>query len=99
MADAKSITEEFISSSAVNSSALSNAKKISKSGGFKKLCKSADETLIFGDCYGSGSKPYNASVDLSVFLSGLSFPSTTSPLPIADFYSFFAKRFAFAGRF
>lgn len=27
MADAKSITEEFISSSAVNSSALSNAKK------------------------------------------------------------------------
>lgn len=65
MADAKSITEEFISSSAVNSSALSNAKKISKSGGFKKLCKSADETLIFGDCYGSGSKPYNASVDLS----------------------------------
>lgn len=65
MADAKSITEEFISSSAVNSSALANAKKISKSGGFKKLCKSADESLIFGDCYGSGSKPYNASVDFS----------------------------------
>lgn len=65
MADIKSITEEFISSSAVNSSALSNAKKISKSGGFRKLCRSADYTLIFGDCYGSGSKPYNASVDLS----------------------------------
>ena len=65
MADAKIITDEFISSSAVNSSALTNAKKISKSGGFKKLCKSADETLIFGDCYGSGSKPYNASVDFS----------------------------------
>ena len=64
MADAKSITEEFISSSAINSSALSNAKKISKTGGFKRLCKSADGTLIFGDCYGSGSKPYNASVDL-----------------------------------
>jgi len=65
MADARSITEEFISSNAVNSSALSNAKKISDKGGFRKLCKSADETLIFGDCYGSGSKPYNASVDLS----------------------------------
>ena len=65
MADARSITEEFISSNAVNSSALSNAKKISNTGGFRKLCKSADETLIFGDCYGSGSKPYNASVDLS----------------------------------
>lgn len=65
MADARSITEEFISSSAVNPSALSNAKKISSSGGFRKLCRSADETLIFGDCYGSGSKPYNASVDFS----------------------------------
>ena len=65
MADIKSITEEFISSSAVNPSSISNAKKISKSGGFRKLCKSADDTLIFGDCYGSGSKPYNASVDFS----------------------------------
>ena len=65
MADIQSITEEFISSSAVNPSSISNAKKISKSGGFRKLCKSADDTLIFGDCYGSGSKPYNASVDFS----------------------------------
>ncbi|MBO4878151.1 MAG: SWIM zinc finger family protein [Ruminococcus sp.] len=65
MADARIITDEFISSNAVNSSALSNAKKVSNSGGFRKLCKSADETLIFGDCYGSGSKPYNASVDFS----------------------------------
>lgn len=65
MADVNTITEELISSSAVNPSALSNAKKISNTGGFRKLCKSADETLIFGDCYGSGSKPYNASVDLS----------------------------------
>ena len=65
MSDVKTITEEFISSHAVNSSALTNAKKISKNGGFRKLCISADNTLIFGDCYGSGSKPYNASVDLS----------------------------------
>lgn len=65
MSNARSITEEFIRNSAVNSSALNNAKKISTSGGFKKLCKSEDEMLIFGDCYGSGSKPYNASVDFS----------------------------------
>ncbi len=65
MSNANSITEEFIRSSAVNTSALNNAKKISSSGGFRKLCKTADETLIFGDCYGSGSKPYNASVDFS----------------------------------
>lgn len=65
MSNTNSITEEFIRSSAVNTSALNNAKKISSSGGFRKLCKTADETLIFGDCYGSGSKPYNTSVDLS----------------------------------
>lgn len=65
MADVKIITDELINSSAVNPSALANAKKISGSGGFRKLCISADNTLLFGDCYGSGSKPYNASVDLS----------------------------------
>ena len=65
MSNANSITEEFIRNFAVNASALNNAKKISSSGGFKKLCKSEDEKLIFGDCYGSGSKPYNASVDFS----------------------------------
>ena len=65
MSTARSITEEFIRNSAVNASAMNNAKKISASGGFRKLCKSDDEMLIFGDCCGSGSKPYNASVDFS----------------------------------
>ena len=65
MADVNIITEDFINSSAINSSALANAKKISKQGGFKKLCITADNTLIFGDCYGSGSKPYTSSVDCS----------------------------------
>lgn len=65
MKSANSITEEFVRTNAPNTSALNNAKKISNSGGFKKLCKSEDETLIFGECYGSGSKPYSASVDFS----------------------------------
>ena len=65
MKDINSITEDFAAASAVNSAALNNARKISAKGGFRKLCKSADNTLIFGDCYGSGSKPYNASVDFS----------------------------------
>lgn len=65
MKNANSITEEFVRTNAQNSAALNNAKKISNSGGFKKLCKSDDETLIFGECYGSGSKPYSASVDFS----------------------------------
>lgn len=63
MKNANSITEEFVRTNAPNPAALNNAKKISNSGGFKKLCRSADETLIFGECYGSGSKPYSASVD------------------------------------
>lgn len=63
MKDITSITEDFAAASAVNAAALNNARKISAKGGFRKLCKSADNTLIFGDCYGSGSKPYNASVD------------------------------------
>lgn len=65
MKNANSITEEFVRTNAPNSTALNNARKISNSGGFKKLCRSADETLIFGECYGSGSKPYSASVDFS----------------------------------
>ena len=65
MAGVNSITEDFIRSFAANTAASNNAKKISNSGGFRKLCKTSDETLIFGDCYGSGSKPYNASVDFS----------------------------------
>ena len=65
MKNANSITEEFVRTNAQNIAALNNAKKISNSGGFKKLCKSADETLIFGECYGSGSKPYSASADFS----------------------------------
>ena len=67
MLNINSITEDFVKANAANASALNNAKKISSSGGFRKLCKTADELLIFGDCYGSGSKPYSASVD---FYSG-----------------------------
>ena len=65
MSDANSITEEFVRTNAVNASALSNAKKISSSGAFRALYKTDDDKLIYGDCYGSGSKPYNASCDFS----------------------------------
>lgn len=65
MSDINSITEEFVRTSAVNASALSNAKKISSSGGFRALYKTADDLLIYGECYGSGKTPYNASCDFS----------------------------------
>ncbi|MGN1416022.1 MAG: SWIM zinc finger family protein [Oscillospiraceae bacterium] len=65
MSTAKVINEDMIRSLAPNSAAVSNGQKISRSGGFVKLCKTADETLIFGECKGSGSKPYMTSADFS----------------------------------
>ena len=54
MQKASMITEELIRSAAPNAAALSNAKKISDKNGFQKLCINDDETLIFGECKGSG---------------------------------------------
>ena len=61
----ENITEELIHSLAPNAAAILNAKKISRSGDFISLYKSQDNTLIFGECRGSGKKPYNASADFS----------------------------------
>ena len=59
----KNITEQQILALAPNSAAASNGKKISKSGGFVKLCKSADDTFFMGECKGSGKNPYITSAD------------------------------------
>ena len=59
------ITDELVRSLAPNTSAVSNGQKISRSGGFISLCRSEDKTLIFGECKGSGSKPYSTSADFS----------------------------------
>ncbi|MDE7360360.1 MAG: SWIM zinc finger domain-containing protein, partial [Oscillospiraceae bacterium] len=40
-----------------------NGKKISKSGGFQKLYRAADESLYMGECKGSGKNPYITSAD------------------------------------
>ncbi len=65
MPTAQIITEEYIRSAAPNSAAAANGQKISRTGGFTKLCKTADETLIFGECSGSGKNPYHTSADFS----------------------------------
>ena len=65
MPSAEMITDELVRSLAPNTSAVSNGQKISRSGGFISLCRSEDKTLIFGECKGSGSKPYNTSADFS----------------------------------
>ncbi|MCM1132918.1 MAG: hypothetical protein NC340_05560 [Ruminococcus flavefaciens] len=63
MATIKNITEDFIISSAPNSTAVANARKISRTGGFYSLKKTADDTLIYGECKGSSAKPYYTSAD------------------------------------
>lgn len=59
------ITEQFILSNAPNSGAVSNGKNLSRKNSFSGLKKTADETLIWGDCTGSGKNPYHTSLDFS----------------------------------
>lgn len=59
----KNITEQQIQALAPNPAAAANGKKISNSGGFVKLCKSADDTFFMGECKGSGKNPYVTSAD------------------------------------
>ncbi|MBP1991907.1 SWIM zinc finger family protein [Paenibacillus eucommiae] len=57
------ITEAYVDSLALNSSAIKNGKDLVKKNSFPKLCKTEDGTLIFGECKGSGSSPYFCSAD------------------------------------
>ena len=63
--DITGITEEFVQRNAVNSSAFDNAGKISTKNEFIGRNITADKSLLFGDCRGSGKEPYHTSVDLS----------------------------------
>ncbi|WP_438446967.1 SWIM zinc finger family protein [Gorillibacterium sp. sgz5001074] len=59
------ITEAYVDSLAMNASAIKNGKDLVKKNSFPKLCRSEDDTLLFGECKGSGSEPYRCSVDLA----------------------------------
>lgn len=65
MSTASIITMELVRSSAPNEAAIANARKICSRGEFISLKKTADETLIFGECQGSGKNPYSTSADFS----------------------------------
>ena len=56
------LNNSYIDSLAPNASAIKNGKSLAKKS-FTKLCISADETLLFGECAGSGKKPYICSMD------------------------------------
>lgn len=58
-----SITTELIERVAINTNSITNAKKISQQNGFIVLSKSADETLLYGECKGGGKNPYITTAD------------------------------------
>jgi hypothetical protein len=58
------LTEAYVDSLALNSSAIKNGKDLVKKNSFPKLCQSEDGTIIFGECKGSGKDPYQCSVDV-----------------------------------
>lgn len=62
---AEIITEELIRSLAQNSNAITNAQKISRTGGFVTLYQTENKDLIFGECKGSGKSGYQTSADFS----------------------------------
>lgn len=63
MSTAGTITQELVRSAAPNAAAIANAQKICSRSEFLYLHKTEDETLIFGECQGSGKSPYFTSVD------------------------------------
>ncbi len=58
-----SITEEFINSIAQNQNAITNGLGLIKKNSFVKLNISEDETVLFGECKGSGASNYVTSAD------------------------------------
>lgn len=57
------LTEQFIRLAAPNAAAAENGRKLSKKGSFSALQRSADGTLYWGLCAGSGKTPYHTSID------------------------------------
>ena len=57
------LTEQFILLQAPNAAAASNGRKLSQGGKFSNLRRTADGTLYWGECAGSGKVPYRVSLD------------------------------------
>jgi len=61
-----SIDEAFIEAAAPNADAAKNGRGLVLKGKFLQLHQSADATLLFGHCQGSGKQPYLCSADFAV---------------------------------
>ncbi len=60
------LTEQTILMQAPNPAAAENGRKLSKKGSFSHLCRTADSTLYWAECAGSGKLPYRTSIDFSL---------------------------------
>ena len=57
------LTEQFILLQAPSPAAAENGRKLSKKGGFSLHRRTADGTLYWAECAGSGKNPYRVSID------------------------------------
>lgn len=60
-----SIDETSVDAMAPNAEAIKNGRGLVLKGKFTKLHKSPDDTLLFGECSGSGATPYKCSSDFA----------------------------------
>ena len=59
------IDEGYIGSTAPNADAVKNGRALVAKGKFVALNVDADETILFGQCAGSGKVPYKVSCDFA----------------------------------
>ncbi|MFM9960919.1 MAG: SWIM zinc finger domain-containing protein [Planctomycetaceae bacterium] len=60
-----SIDDAFVDSTAPNAEAIKNGRGLVVKGKLLKLSIDGDETVIFGECQGSGKEPYRCSSDFA----------------------------------
>ncbi len=59
------VSDSLIRAITTKDKALSDGRTLVKKGAFKKLGRMADDSLLWGQCQGSGAKPYEISIDLA----------------------------------
>ncbi len=57
------IDESYVDAAAPNAAAIKNGRGLILKGKFVRFNKSDDETIIFGECKGSGASNYHCSCD------------------------------------
>ena len=60
-----SIEEHHVDALASNAGAVRNARALAAKGRYSTLCVSDDGSIVFGDCRGSGARPYACSFDFA----------------------------------